>query len=123
MTAPGPASAPAHTILICTKCRGPRAAAKLRAALSARVPGGIGFRAVDCMAACDQPVAVGFQARAKASYVFGPIEVAQDVDALCEFASQYTQSATGWTSASDRPRALFDKTIARLPGLPLAGDR
>lgn len=73
------------------------------------------------MAGCDHPVAVGFQAPGKASYLFGRIETQADERALTDFAAQYQASATGWTSATDRPAALYEKTLARLPALPQMG--
>lgn len=110
-----------HFILICTTCRGQGAADKIRAALSADLPQSYAFRAVDCMAGCDRPATVGFQAVGKASYLFGDIATQADLSALTLFAGQYRHSATGWTSATERPAALFDKTLARLPGLQPAG--
>ncbi|MEM1317325.1 MAG: DUF1636 family protein [Pseudomonadota bacterium] len=109
--------APEHTILICTKCRGVEAAAAMRGALTEDLPLGFGFRAVNCMAGCDHPIAVGLQAHGKATYLFGPIDDDDAVAAIGEFAHQYQQSGDGWTSATDRPAALYEKTLARLPGL------
>ena len=108
---------PDHFILICATCKGEGHAAKLRSALSNDLPAGYAFRAVDCMAGCDRPTTVGFQARGKASYLFGDIESEDDLRALGQFAEQYHQSKGGWTSATDRPAALYTKTLARLPGL------
>ena len=88
----------------------------MRAALTARLPTGFTIRPVDCMAGCDHPVAVGFQAPGKATYLFGPIAGDEDIAAIAEFAHQYDAHETGWTSATERPRALYDKTLARLPG-------
>lgn len=104
-----------HTILICSKCGKGEAAAKIKAALVGQVPIGYTFRSVDCMAGCERPATVGFQAADKASYLFGNIESQADFNALAEFAHQYQQSADGWTSASERPFALYRKTLARLP--------
>lgn len=111
-----------HFILICSKCDGKVSAARMRAALVDDVPEGYAFRAVDCMAGCDRPTTVGFQAAGKAFYLFGDIESLEDIDALGQFAEQYQQSQTGWTSATDRPAALYTKTLARLPGLKTAGE-
>ena len=108
-----------HYILICATCQGRDAAAGLRGALAGRLPDGYAFRAVDCLAGCDRPLAVGFQASGKASYLFGDIDSPEDIAALSDFAAQYKDSASGWTCASDRPPALYTKTLARLPGLTL----
>lgn len=105
-----------HVILICTKCRGPEAAAQLRRSIEAAAPDGVTYRAVDCLAGCDAPVTVGYQAVGKASYLFGGIETAEEIAALGAFAAQYMASETGWTNATQRPAALKDKTLARLPG-------
>jgi predicted metal-binding protein len=111
-----------HTLLICSTCHGPAEARRLKSLLQPLLPAGVGLRAVDCMAGCDHPVAVGLQAEGKASYLFGPIESAVDVAALGDFAHQYLAHDTGWTSASDRPMALYHKTLARMPALkPSAG--
>ncbi|SFL00706.1 DUF1636 family protein [Shimia haliotis] len=111
-------SAPDHFVLICSTCEGPEGAARLRSDLLPELPDCFGIRAVDCLAGCEQPIAVGFQAQGKASYVFGPIEGRADSEALVKFAHQFSASQSGWTSATDRPSALFHKTLARLPALP-----
>lgn len=105
-----------HSILICSKCRGAPDAQRFRQALEALAPEGMTFRAVECMAGCDTPLTVGFQADGKASYLFGGIETPDDLQALGVFAHQYLASRTGWTTATERPAALFKKTLARLPG-------
>ena len=103
-----------HTVLICTTCAHGVDPAPLIAALTRGLPGDFDLRTVDCMAGCDRPRTVGFQAVDKASYLFGDIEFS-DVDALLAFARQYRDTKDGWTSATHRPRALFKKTLARLP--------
>ena len=103
-----------HTLLICTKCRGVEAAAALRTSLSQDLPA---IRAVNCMAGCERKPTMGLQAPGKATYLFGEIETAEDVAAIVEFAHQYEGSADGWTSATDRPTALYEKTLARMPAL------
>ena len=110
-----------HFILICTTCHGATHARNLRDALSADLPDGYAFRAVDCLAGCERPLTVGFQAIGKASYLFGDIENAEDLRALGQFARQYRDSQTGWTSATNRPAALYSKTLARLPALDAGG--
>lgn len=108
---------PTHYILICSTCEGARNAAQLKADMSLDVPATVRFRAVDCLAGCEHSPAVGFQARGKASYLFGSIKSSDDIRAISSFAHQYVQSATGWTSATERPSALFTKTLARLPAI------
>lgn len=110
-----------HTILICTTCRGVDEATKLRTKLTGDLPAGYSLRAVDCMAGCERPATVGFLAAGKATYLFGDIENARDIAAVGEFARQYHASGNGWTSATQRPEALYNKTLARLPALSLRG--
>ncbi|MEM7464167.1 MAG: DUF1636 domain-containing protein [Pseudomonadota bacterium] len=104
-----------HIILICTKCRGGEAASVLRAAIADGLPLEFAIRAVDCMAGCDHPTTVGFQARGKATYLFGDIDSLTDIAAVKQFAHQYLRSTNGWTSATDRPLTLYNKTLARMP--------
>ncbi|MEM9797144.1 MAG: DUF1636 domain-containing protein [Pseudomonadota bacterium] len=105
------------TILICTKCRGSNSAAAMRQTLTETVASGVIFRAVDCMAGCDHPVAVGVQAEGKASYLFGGIETEAEIAAIARFVRDYAASEKGWTNSGERPAALTGKTLARLPGL------
>jgi predicted metal-binding protein len=111
------ANNPIHFLLICETCKGTDAANAIRKALTNRLPSGFTMRMVSCMAGCDRPTTVGFQAAGKAQYLFGDISSSQDVDALAQFARQFHDSSDGWTNATDRPRALFEKTLARLPRL------
>lgn len=104
-----------HCIFVCSKCERGADARGVRRDLSALLPAGYRIRGVDCLAGCDRPLTVGFQAHGKASYLFGDIETAADLAALTAFAHQYQESETGWTSAAERPPQLYDKTIARLP--------
>ncbi len=100
-----------HFILICATCKG----SKSVGVLTDRLPAGFAVRSVDCMAGCDRPTTVGFQAVGKAQYLFGDISAEADWKALAEFARQYRDSDDGWTSATDRPRALYTKTLSRMP--------
>ncbi|MEL6967246.1 MAG: DUF1636 domain-containing protein [Pseudomonadota bacterium] len=106
-----------HTLFICSKCRGASVAAELRQALEPTLPDCFSIRAVSCMAGCDHPVAVGIQSQAKATYLFGGIETAAEIAAIGAFAHQYAGSTTGWTSASERPAPLTNKTLAHLPAM------
>lgn len=104
-----------HTLLVCSACKGEMPAKNVESALCANVPTGYQVRMVACMAGCARPVTVGFQASGKEQYLFGDILSSADLKALAEFAHQYAASADGWTKASERPKALFDKTLARIP--------
>ncbi|EEE35642.1 conserved hypothetical protein [Rhodobacteraceae bacterium KLH11] len=83
--------------------------------LTAKLPSGFAIRGVPCMAGCAHPGTVGFQAVGKAQYLFGDIQTVPEVDALAQFAQQYLDSPDGWTNATERPLALSDKTLSRLP--------
>ena len=108
-----------HFILICTTCQGAEAATALRKALVEGLPADFAIRPVACMASCDRPTTVGLQAPGKAQYLFGDIQSDREIRALAEFAWQYRDSADGWTNATDRPAALYDKTLSRLPALTM----
>lgn len=109
-----------YAIIVCTRCRDPldgaAAAEKLLGQLTAR--GGLeGFavETVACMAGCDRPLAVGFRAEGKASFLFGDIEPARDVEALRHFAKLCRSLPDGWCNESQRPEGLRGKTLARIP--------
>lgn len=104
-----------HFLLICSTCNGTLGVENARGELASKLPSGFVIHTVDCMAGCDRPTTVGFQAVGKAQYLFGDIQTEQDLEALAEFALQYQNSADGWTNATDRPWALFTKTISRMP--------
>ncbi|KIC45036.1 hypothetical protein RA28_11115 [Ruegeria sp. ANG-S4] len=106
-----------HFILVCATCNGSQSFESLREKLGKNAPPGFAIRSVDCMAGCAHPTTVGFQADGKAQYLFGNITTDEDVMALTEFARQYRRSEDGWTSATDRPRALYTKTLSRMPGI------
>ncbi|WP_420334239.1 DUF1636 family protein [Roseibium sp.] len=122
-----------HRIHICTKCRaradatsdprgnetvspGARLISRLQIALDAK-PFSKPFElsGVECMAGCNRPCTVAYQADGKAGYLFGDIDPDGSLDALVRFAHQYAELETGWCSATERPIALLNKTLARIP--------
>ncbi|WP_209940134.1 DUF1636 domain-containing protein [Ruegeria sp. HKCCE4148] len=107
-----------HFLLVCTTCTGAMSTDQVSGALARKLPEGFAIREVACMAGCDRPTTVGFQAPGKAQYLFGDIVSEQDLDAVVEFAGQYQLSSDGWTNATDRPLTLFTKTLSRMPALP-----
>ena len=125
------AKAASYAIIVCTRCRDPLsgAAAAERLLCEFRTSGGFqGFavETVACMAGCDRPLAVGFRAGNKASYLFGDIDPASDAGALSAFAELYRTRPEGWSSERDRPAGLHGKIIARIPAAATsapAGDR
>lgn len=109
-----------HLILICSTCKGVAAADAMAAMIAPDLPAGFAIRHVDCMSGCDRPMTVGVQAKGKAQYLFGDVGP-DDCPALTAFAQQFRDSADGWTKATERPRALLHKTLARLPGIAVEG--
>ncbi len=112
---------PDHFVLICSTCQGPIPADIAKAVLDAALPARYETRLIRCMAGCARPMTVGVQAVGKAQYLFGDIETQADLKAVVAFAHQFGDCADGWTSASDRPPALFYKTLSRMPRLPVGG--
>lgn len=112
---------PEHFLLICDTCKSQAHAQDLSDRMSGTLPDGFAIRLVSCMAGCDHGQTVGFQAPDKAQYLFGKIETREDLDALASFARQYRDTPDGWTNATNRPRALFRKTLSRMPALPTGG--
>jgi len=104
-----------HSLLICTTCKGAGVANKVRVALAKRISKRFALRAVACMAGCERPISVGLQGPGKTQYLFGEIEAQADIEAIACFARQFLASDTGWSTASERPERLYDKTLARLP--------
>ncbi|MEM8851815.1 MAG: DUF1636 domain-containing protein [Pseudomonadota bacterium] len=115
-----------HRITVCTSCRhkgtecrpGLDLIARLRAALDA-AGGAVGsafeVSGVACMAGCDRPCTVAYHASAKATYLFGDIEVETDIPDLVAFAKQYSGLEDGWCSSTTRPGKLRQTTLARVP--------
>jgi len=72
---------------------------------------------INCMAGCSRPCKIAYQADGKATYLFGDIDPDGSVAALVAFADQYASLDDGWCSATERPKALLNKTLARIPAL------
>lgn len=118
-----------HTITVCTTCRlegqarapGEALIIKLRERVTRAdgcgPPESFSVSDVDCMAGCSTPCTVAFQADGKATYLFGDIDPAEDIDALIAFAGQYERSDDGWTRSAERPPGLAGKTLARVPAM------
>ncbi|MDF1607966.1 DUF1636 domain-containing protein [Hoeflea sp. YIM 152468] len=115
-----------HKITVCTTCRykgtdcrpGSELIEKLRAAIKAAgdaVPEDFEVSGVACMAGCDRPCTVAYHGSRKATYLFGDIDPAVDIDDLVTFAQQYAYLHDGWCSSVDRPGKLRKSTLARVP--------
>ncbi|MEL6550113.1 MAG: DUF1636 domain-containing protein [Pseudomonadota bacterium] len=115
-----------HRISICTSCRhkgtpcrpGFELITRLKAALDAAghaLPHDFEVSGVACMAGCDRPCTVAFHGTKKATYLFGDIDPATDIEDLVSFAEQYAYLHDGWCSSVDRPGKLRKTTLARVP--------
>ncbi len=120
-----------HKITICTSCRhkgtecrpGYELIEKLRAAIKVAgdaIPEDFEISGVACMAGCDRPCTVAYHGSRKATYLFGDIDPAVDVDDLVTFAKQYAYLHDGWCSSVDRPGKLRKCTLARVPSAMIA---
>lgn len=115
-----------HRITVCTTCRDPQTREQpgkdlietLSAALAEGGLAHVSVAGAACMAGCSRPCTVAYQADGKASYLFGDIEPARDVETLVAFARQYGELEDGWCSSLQRPDGLKGKTLARMPALP-----
>ncbi|MBN8952356.1 MULTISPECIES: DUF1636 domain-containing protein [unclassified Rhizobium] len=122
-----------HRITVCTNCRhvdrpcrpGLDLLKHLQAAMSEAgeaLSDDFSLSGSVCMAGCERPCTVAFQARAKATYLFGDIEDATDIGALVAFARLYQDRPDGLTRESERPSALGGKTLARIPAAIVAAE-
>lgn len=120
-----------HRITVCTQCThkgtdcrpGYELIAKLRQAIDAAggaVAEEFEISGVACMAGCDLPCTVAYHGSAKATYLFGDIDPGEDIGDLVAFARQYAELPNGWCNASQRPAALRDNTLARVPAAIIA---
>lgn len=122
-----------HIITVCTDCRitgtacrpGLQLLASLNESLSRMgVASGSDFSIAGtvCMAGCQRPCTIAFQASGKATYLFGDIAPDTDIAALVDFAMIYAQRPDGLTREAERPRGLGGKTIARIPAALLVSE-
>ncbi|WP_299154865.1 DUF1636 domain-containing protein [uncultured Tateyamaria sp.] len=120
-----------HRITVCTSCThtgktcrpGFALIQKLRAAIEAAGPAiteEFEVSGVACMAGCDRPCTVAYQASRKATYLFGDIDPEVDVDDLVTFAQSYADLHDGWCASGERPGKLRVSTLARIPSAMIA---
>ncbi|AGI66669.1 hypothetical protein DUF1636 [Octadecabacter antarcticus 307] len=120
-----------HKITVCTSCKhkgtecrpGFELIEKLRVAITAAgdaIPADSEVSGVACMAGCDRPCTVAYHGSRKATYLFGDIDPAEDIDDLVTFARQYNNLDDGWCSSVDRPGKLRKSTLARVPAAMIA---
>lgn len=119
---------PNHKIFVCTSCRhkggqcrpGYELITRLRAAIrtaGTAISDDFEISGIACMAGCDRPCTLAYQASKKASYLFGDIEPDEDIDALVAFAKLYRGLDDGWCSARLYPDKLRRTTLARIPAM------
>ena len=75
-------------------------------------------KAVPCMAVCERPVTVAFQAAGAWGYVIAGVDAACDVDEVMAIARAIASSEHGIPAMADRPRFFRDGVVCRVPPVP-----
>ncbi len=115
-------SAP-NRILICTGCRrdegsGEADRARLSRALAeAGLADDFSIGAAECLSGCEAPVSLGFQGRARASYVFNGVSVAGDIADIVAMCHAYLAAPDGWIADARPLGRLRFRLRARIPAL------
>ncbi len=107
----------AHRIVVCTTCEGTDGvdfAARLRVEIAAHA---LDFEVQEheCMSNCSRPQSVAFSAADKATYLFGDVDPAQDLDDTLAFAKMYAESPDGWIEDARGAGRLRFCLIGRVP--------
>ena len=117
-----------HHIHVCTACRDRVTDTLPGDALILALRGGLitcslsdrfAVSGVNCMAGCGRPCTVGFQADAKAGWLFGDLTQADAPDIIA-FAALYAALPDGWCRSTERPGKLASTALARIPAIPPA---
>jgi len=101
---------------VCTAC-GEESGRRLYEALlsrSAETPE-IDVRPVDCLAVCERPVTLAFQAAGGWTYIVGDADPARDLDDILAAARAVAASPHGIPAMDDRPPFFRTGVIARVP--------
>lgn len=119
-------------LLVCTTCRsaapadplggdaeGPRAGARLIAALEGTLPTGVTLRAVECLSNCQRGCTIALRGPGRWSYVYGGLDPDTDPDTVREGAERYRDAPDGRVPWRERPQHFRKNCIARVP--PLEG--
>lgn len=120
-----------HKITVCTSCKhkgtdcrpGFELIEKLRAAINAAgdaVCDDFEISGVASLAGCDRPCIVAYHGSRKATYLFGDIDPAVDINDLVAFAQGYAALHDGWCSSIDSPGKIRKSTPARMPSAMIA---
>ncbi|MGI9476408.1 MAG: DUF1636 family protein [Hyphomicrobiaceae bacterium] len=75
-------------------------------------------KAVPCLAVCERPVTVAFQAVGAWGYVIAGVDANCDVDGVIAAARAIASSAQGIPAMADRPRFFRDGVVCRVPPVP-----
>jgi len=75
--------------------------------------------AYECLSVCPRPCGVALKAPGKFTYVFGDIVPGETESAVIECATLYRQAQVGFLPRDDRPPALRNGILARIPPLTL----
>ncbi|WP_417728821.1 DUF1636 family protein [Roseovarius sp.] len=108
----------AHRIVVCSTCEGTDGkgfAARLREGLDVKAMN-FSVQDHDCMSNCARPLSVAFSAPGKATYLFGDIDPARDLDDTLAFAALYADSQDGWIEDARPAGRLRHCLIGRVPG-------
>ena len=73
---------------------------------------------VDCLAVCDRPATLAFQAAGKWSYLVGGVDPARDLADILAAARAVAASPHGIPAMDDRPPFFRKGVIARMPPSP-----
>ena len=73
---------------------------------------------VDCLAVCDRPVTLAFQAAGKWSYLVGGADPDRDLADILAAARAVAASPHGIPAMDDRPPFFREGVIARMPTSP-----
>ncbi|WP_298812324.1 DUF1636 domain-containing protein [uncultured Roseibium sp.] len=72
---------------------------------------------VDCMGACEQPVSLAFQGKARAAYLFAGLTIPDDLDDIVATARAYLDAKDGWIEDARPCGRLRFCLRARIPAL------
>ena len=72
---------------------------------------------VDCLAVCDRPVTIAFQAQGKWSYTIGDVDPELDLDDIVVAGKLIAISTSGLLKMAERPKFFRNGVVSRLPSL------
>ncbi|MBL4598257.1 MAG: DUF1636 domain-containing protein [Rhizobiaceae bacterium] len=78
---------------------------------------------VDCMAVCDHPTTIAFQASGKWTYVIGGVGANGDVEDVISAAIAVAKSPLGIPAMNERPAFFRKGVICRVPPSGAASDK